>query len=337
MTTRTASKLDTTKFQKVCALMRDGATEGERAAAKHRAETMAAKAGMTLQEAVSNLDMATTPKPASFFDGFDDWMEEKEPGWKAERAREKAERKARDDVRRAAVLEQHGSEEFLFARTMSEIALDAAIEPFATWEYWTDPDGTRHRYASTLDGMDAGILWKEQEITPAVRRAIIEAYPWPSKLDDALREVKEWDQLRLDRGLFCGEWSHYVEVEIRIRFLERELNEGRPATSLDDIQARFNWKRYEFERQWLDPTERDDPFLDRIEADFGILRRAFTRSALQPITTRRTNAVKQATVLSMLDTHPELSDREIARRIGVSPQTVNTWRKKHPVQRDHAR
>lgn len=33
-------------------------------------------------------------------------------------------------------------------------------------------------------------------------------------------------------------------------------------------------------------------------------------------------------VLSMLDAHPELSDREIARRLSVSSQTVNTWRKK---------
>lgn len=35
-----------------------------------------------------------------------------------------------------------------------------------------------------------------------------------------------------------------------------------------------------------------------------------------------------ADVLSMLDTHPELSEREIARRVGVSPQTVSTWRRK---------
>lgn len=48
---------------------------------------------------------------------------------------------------------------------------------------------------------------------------------------------------------------------------------------------------------------------------------------MQPAT-RRTTAHKRADVLSMLDTHPELSDREIARRVGVSPQTVSTWRHK---------
>ena len=41
---------------------------------------------------------------------------------------------------------------------------------------------------------------------------------------------------------------------------------------------------------------------------------------------RRTNAGKAADVLSMLKSNPELADREIARRVGVSPQTVNNWR-----------
>lgn len=43
---------------------------------------------------------------------------------------------------------------------------------------------------------------------------------------------------------------------------------------------------------------------------------------------RRTNADKRRDVLSMLDAEPGLSDREIARRCGVSPQTASTWRKR---------
>lgn len=41
----------------------------------------------------------------------------------------------------------------------------------------------------------------------------------------------------------------------------------------------------------------------------------------------RANAEKRADVLAILAAHPELSDREIARRAGVSPQTVNTHRR----------
>ena len=55
---------------------------------------------------------------------------------------------------------------------------------------------------------------------------------------------------------------------------------------------------------------------------------ALAQSAQPAQSGRRTNADKRADVLSMLDAHPDLSDREIARRVGVSPQTVNTWRKK---------
>lgn len=328
MIAQAASKLDIGKFRKVHSLMAGGSTDGERSAARARAETMAAKAGMTLAEAVSSLDRQPAAQPSSFFEGFDDWMEVKEPGWKDERAREKAARNARDDLRRAEVMEQYGSEKALFARTEREVALDAAIAHIATWDHWTDDDGTRHRFAATLNGnLPKYGYWSLSDITPAIREAVTTAYPWPSRLDDALQEVKAWDRLRLDRGLVSGgEWNHYAEVECRFVLLEHALQTGQPAASWDDIQARFDWKRYEFERQWLDPTECEDPFMDRLEADFVILRQKGSPQCGYP--SPRTTAEKRAAVLSTLDAHPELSDREIARRLGVSPQTVNTWRRK---------
>lgn len=317
------SAIDLKKFRKVHALMTGGATDGERAAAKARAEAMAMKAGMTLQEAVSSLDTPPAAKPVNIFEGFDDWMEEKEPGYKAKRAQERAARNSREDQRRAEVLAQYGSEAALFARTAWEAALDAAIAPLATWDHWTDSDGVKHRFTDTLDGKRPKIgFWHLDDITPAIREAVMTAYMWPSNLDTALQEVKAWDRLRWDRGLFGGEWNHYAEVECRILLLEHELDTGRPAASWEDVQARFDWKRYEFERQWIDPTERCDPFLDRLEADIAAL-----AQLVQPVQSgRRTNAGKRADVLSMLDAHPDLSDREIARRVGVSPQTVNSWR-----------
>lgn len=328
----TSSKLDIGKFRKVHSLMAGGSTDGERAAARARAETMASNAGMTLAEAVSSLDsQPAAPMARNLFEGFDDWMEAKEPGWKAAKTRERAQRDARDDLRRAAVMKRYGSEKALFARTEREALLNAAVAHMATWDHWTDDDGTQHRYATTLDGKrpDLG-TWYLKEITPAIREAVTTAYPWPSNLDEALQEVKAWDRLRLDRAVVSGgEWNHYPEVECRFALLEHALQTGQPAASWDDIQARFDWKRYEFERQWLDPEEeeREDPFLDRLEADFALLRPidgADSRLRSTPPST----AEKRAAVLSTLDAHPELSDREIARRLGVSPQTVNTWRRK---------
>ncbi|MFG1372158.1 winged helix-turn-helix domain-containing protein [Xanthobacter oligotrophicus] len=327
------SVLDMDRLRKVRRLMDHGATEGERAAARSRAETMAKAAGLTLAEAMSKLDTIEAPQPRSFFEGFDDWMEAKEPGYRVQMAAKRAERDARDAHRRAEVLAAYGSEAAVFARTEREALLDAAIAPLGTWDHWTDDTGTVHRFAKTLDGA-AGEFWNAKDITPAIRAAVMRAYPWPITLAKALAEVKEWDQLRWDRGLFCrsGEWNPYREVNCRVTLLEDELETGRPAATWDDVQARFDWKRYAYERTYVDPTQREEPFLERLEADF-----AFLRANAHPVhsghphmqpATRRTTAHKRADVLSMLDTHPELSDREIARRLGVSPQTVSTWRRK---------
>jgi DNA-binding transcriptional ArsR family regulator len=332
------------RFRKVHSYVTGGTTEGERSAARARAQAMAARAGMSLKEAVSKLDARTAAsKPKNFMDGFGEWMEEQEPGWMAEDRRKRAERQERDNAQRAEIIRQYGSEKALFAPTKHEQLLRQAISPLVSvWDSWTDDDGTEYRYAKSIDGTK-GDFYNVEQITPAIRLVVTCAYPWPSKLDGALKEVQAWDRLRLDRGLVIGgdyssgEWEHYSEVDARITLLEHALNVGQPATSWDDVQARFDWKRYEWERQWIDPTGRDDPFLDRLEADVAALRRNDGLKS-EPVasgsqknefrTFGRTNAEKRAAVMSMLDAHPELSDREIARRIGVSPQTVNSWRKK---------
>lgn len=324
------TQLDVEKFRKVHSLMMGGATDGERSAARARAIAMATKAGMTLPEAVSKLDTKPAAPFVNVFAGFDDWMEEKEPGWKTKKAQEKVERNSRDALRRAEILKQYGSERALFARTEREALLDEAIAPLVSkWSYWTDDDGVEFRSAEVIDGHEPkhGSWWID-DITPAIRGAVTNAYPWPSKLDAALREVQFWDRLRWDRGLFCDEWNHYAEVECRIALLEQALKGGQPATCWEDVDARFAWKRYEFSRQWLDPMEPNDPFLARVEADIATLRAKEVPTVGSPSLSPRTNAEKREAVLSMLDAHPEFSDREIARRVGVSPQTVNTWRRK---------
>ena len=331
MTIHTASNFDIDKFRKVYALVSGGATDGERASAKARAASIAAKAGMTLDEAVSKMDTQPKQKSTNFFEGFDDYMEQKQPGWKAARAKEMIERDIRENARRAIVIEMYGSEKALFARNEREAQLEISVDHLASWSYETDDDGTEYRIAATLDGVSAS-FWQVDDITPAIRDAVMSAYPWPSNLDDALNEVKDWDRLRWDRALFCGgEWNHYAEVECRISLLEHALEKGQPASSWQDVQARFEWKRYEEERQWIDPVGRDDPFMDRLEADFQFLRGLHENSDTLTCgvqSGRRTNADKRAAVLSMLDKEPSLSDREIARRVGVSPQTANNWRRR---------
>lgn len=326
MSVNTASTLDINKFRKVHALMIGGATEGERTAAKTSAEKMALRAGISLEQAITESQGAKVEASKGFFEGFDDWMEKKHPGHKAQKARENTARDIRDNARRMEVLSVYGTEAALFARNERERLLEAAINTLATWKYWTDDDGIQHRHASALDGKESH-FWGVGNITPAIRDAVTKAYPWPSNLDAALKEVQAWDRLRWDRDLFSGgEWNHYAEVECRISLLEYALEREQPVISWEDLQARFDWKRYEFERQWINPTEREDAFMDRLEEDMKVLRRQYSNPPVQ--TGHTTTSARRKAVLSILDSQPDLSDREIARRTDVSPQTVGNLRRR---------
>lgn len=149
-----------------------------------------------------------------------------------------------------------------------------------------------------------------------------------------------WSKLHGDRQLFVeGEYHDHMEVDARKDILEQDLW-SKPVESWDDMEARFAWDQFEWDRQWIDPEEnqrRDDDKMERLRQDFIILRKLYEipaqngQSEFSPIsgeTTRRTNADKQRDVLSVLDAEPALSDRGIARRCGVSPQTVGNIRRR---------
>lgn len=340
-----ASKLDMDKFAKVHRLMTVGATEGERAAAQARAEAMASRAGMTLKQATSKIDSkpnAAATQPSSdwrdIFSGMDDWMEEKHPGYKAREAQKKRDREERKANRRRTVLERYGSERAVFALNEKESALYAAATPFAKREMaFVSLGRSKFAWTSEIDG--AGEFHFLDKAGPAAKAALRDAYPMPDTLPGLLAEAMEWDTLHDDRQAFLDdEYRHHLEVEARMELLEHELH-NRPAESWDDVEARFAWEKHKFERQWIDPTEeKPDGLIVTLRRDFEMLRGRYETPAqngqgegmamnTMP-SSRRTNADKQRDVLSMLDMEPELSDREIARRCGVSPQTVGNWRRR---------
>ena len=154
------------------------------------------------------------------------------------------------------------------------------------------------------------------------------AYPLPDNLHGVLEEWREWRRLEETRALFCdpGEWVHYIEVQARIAVLEDLLN-SRPVATWEDMDARMHWWTVHIDREYA-PTPDEERLLHaRISADLQILReRSYT--AARPFAVHRSNAEKRASVLEALKSTPGQSDREIGRRVGVSPQTVNTWRKK---------
>ncbi|WP_036566981.1 helix-turn-helix domain-containing protein [Brucella rhizosphaerae] len=319
MNIHTASNLDIERFRKVYALVTGGATEGERAAAKARASKIAAKAGMSLSDAVSKMDAPKQQsKPKNIFEDFFN-----SPEMKAQRT----DRQRKDAVKRELVLEEFGSIKAVFDPTPWEQALRAAIEPFSVIMQYACVSGVDRQYTAFMDGEQTGIMLRGTE---KAKGAIASAFPMPVTIQAAMDEIKAWNKLRWDRGLFFEHYEPHPEVYVRQRLVE-DFIESAPVQSWNDLEARFAWKKYEFESQWLDPTERDDPFMDRIEADFFILRDLYENNNPQAATVqtgRRTNADKRTDVMSMLDTQPELSDREISRRLGVSPQTVGNWRRR---------
>lgn len=138
-----ASRLDIGKLRKLQALARGGKTEGERQAARRRAEKLAAKAGMPLQQALSKLDGPhTQARPASFFEGWDDWMEDRDPGWKARKAARKADQEEKRLSRCRNLLDAFGSEDAVFAEAPEETKLrvtpDQVPLPQTVQEAWAE-------------------------------------------------------------------------------------------------------------------------------------------------------------------------------------------------------
>lgn len=331
----TASNLDIEKFRKVRLMMDKGATDGERAAAKARAEAMAARAGLTLAQATSRLSAPPAAASVNFFAGFDDWMEQKEPGWKAQKAAARAGRERDRAMKRAKALAKYGSCHAIFSRTECEELLLAACLPLTSEsDTWQDEDGSIYLYLKRIDGCgDHGSVWHLKDMTPAFVAAVQDAYTVPPNLGGVLAEWRDWRRLEELRDIFTGdgEWIHYIEVQGRIVILEDRLDR-QPAASWSDMAARMEWWSIKIDREFSASAEEERELHARISADHEILaglnREAAANGSVH--SGRRTNADKRAAVLSMLDTHPDLSDREIARRAGVSPQTVNNWRKRYP-------
>lgn len=343
---------DAEKFAKVRAMMDRGATEGERAAARTRAEAMAQRAGMTLKQAMSKMDRkakAKQPPPpppsdnwaSTFRDIFrdiDDEMERKYPGYKAREAAKKAKRATEDARKRAEAIEAFGSAAGIFELTDIERALYEAATPFAKREWGDGWIEGRFAYTRELGGQCADI-WAEK-VPAYVQEAIRKAWPMPETIAGLMEEARMWDDLSRLRGLFVdGEYYPHQETNVREWLVKDELD-NRPATSWDDVEARFAWALYKEQRQWMEPSDGGlDPFEERLQKDFRILRAKYEHQQASASQARRTNADKRRDVLSMMDAHPELSDREISRRCCVSPQTVSNWRAKtrsRPEERNAA-
>ncbi len=304
------SKSDEAKFRKVRAMMDGGATDGERAAAKGRAEAIAAKAGWDLHTAIQFDDAkSSAPATAPRASTTQTWEEYWEKG--------RAEREAsfRDAER------QHGPSEQAFAETERERQLRLNLKPMAV----------RSKYSNSSKTYISGFgSWTVGAPDDAVLAALDRAYPMPTNIESAMAEWQEWEDLSELRSAYDRDYDTPIHVRCRVDALVSMLD-SIPIRSWDDFEIRMQWRRMSIERdRWHDIRD-DLAQHDRLASDLAFLRTlkvAPVQTGQQREHLTRTNADKRAAVLSMLDGNPELSNREIARRAGVSPQTVSTWRKR---------
>lgn len=304
----TMSNFDAVKFRKVRALMDGGATEGERVAAKGRAEAIAAKAGWDLHTAIQFDDAQcrragdTTTRASTT------------QAWEEHWAKDRAKR----DARFREAESRHGPSEQAFAETERERLLRLKLKPMAVRSKYSNSPKT---YISGFGSWSVG--------TPAadVLEVLDRAFPLPTDIAGAMTEWQEWDDLFELRFAYDGDYDTPIHVRCRIDALVSMLDSV-PVRSWDDFEIRMQWRRSSIERDRGHDLEDDLARHDRLAADLEFLRTidaAPVQTGQHP-PLRRTNADKRAAVLSMLDANPDLSDREISRRAGVSPQTVNNWR-----------
>lgn len=320
-----SAALDLDRFTKVRTLMTGGATPGERYAAKTRAEALAKKAGISFASACARAD-AANPKPQGnpfgsaegFASAFSDFMNR--PEMQAQREASERLRK----VKLRAVLKEYGSEEAVFHPSDRERGLEAACKPFVVVK-----ETTGWRIGSLL-GWDGG-----SKMPPKVWGAVATAYPMPRTVVGLWAEFAAWEKLADDRDAVAEHDAMPVWIRARCLVLENALDVV-PASNLDDMLARQSWMEHLNGQGFSRDIHDDTKLLATIRRDLERLARERPGASVQPSAGaavqngRSTAAGRRRAILSMLD-DPDtcgLSDREIGRRVGVSPTTVGSLRRK---------
>ena len=248
-----------------------------------------------------------------------------------------AKREAERQVRAAAVIAEHGSEEAVFADTPREVALRAACAHLTVWDPRPEWSGHYH-----LAGWDS--LGSRSTMPAAVREAVSRGWPLPGTVAEAWTEREAAEKLEQDRQTCTGgEYIPHSWVEAR-RYVLEDLLDTLPARSLSDLRARLSWMECLNEAGISHPYEDDRARLVTLRADIERMSariRDQGGSPTPPVEVPRspdpapppvqtghrptTRAERRAAAAAFIA--EGLSDREAARRLGISPTTVGLVRR----------
>ncbi|MEI8396501.1 MAG: DUF2786 domain-containing protein [Rhodospirillaceae bacterium] len=346
--------LDFTKLGKVLALAGSD-QDGEALAALRKAGGMLKAAGMSFTDVAEKLKAPAVqnghtfwpppqqpkPKPKGYTVGGTTW--ESKAAYDRycadAKARREAER-ARYAPQRAVVLAKYGSVEAAIARDPREQALHDAAAPWlegphvpdAPYEYlagrWHDRMGkwARHDFS--------------KHPVAECRAAIEAALPMPGTVREARDELHYWDDRdhEICHALECwGDEQLDLPAAYRRSLVIKLYRDELPVVSLDDLHIRLQFAAH---ADWKDdacvvaPSNLDG--FERLVLNAGTAPAYPSNLDTVQIEQPRTAAGRRQAVLDLL-IHPTntatLSDREIARRVGVAPSTVGALRRKLDLSR----
>lgn len=222
------------RFGPTLRIMRESAHHGERAAAEAQLKTFAHRVGFRLPEAIAHFENAPKPQPGHLFAGFDGWMEEQEPGWKARQATEKAERTRQRLARVDAAVARYGSKEAVLAACPKEMLLRAAVKPWR--KTCARP---HHRWTQSVDGYRHFL----DPLPLRVANAIATAYPMPATYKEAAAEQSYWLTRRAEiedvLGDAAGDDGLDLLAQIRLAAVRSLVETELVLTDLDDIAHRL--------------------------------------------------------------------------------------------------
>jgi hypothetical protein len=285
--------------------MRGSAHEGERQNAESRAAHILRPFGYGLDD-IAELLKHADQETAAF----------------EERARQEQEQGAkRDDV-----IRRYGGKDKVLAWTREEKLLRAAV---ANESRFFPPPNQQH--TRTIDGCDSFAM---RAHTARVIRALSAAYPLPATIAEAEAEYAMWRR-RHDELALVRRHSPFKEIqldlpaELRWQIVANLLETDIRATSITDVFIR---QRHYINLQNFRP-EIDYAVLKDLERLARAEQKETVQNGQPPKQTpksRTTASQRRAEVEKLLSNRDTktLADRQIARQVGVSPQTVGNIRRR---------
>jgi mannose-6-phosphate isomerase-like protein (cupin superfamily) len=235
---------------------------------------------------------------------------------------------------------RHGGREAVLAPCSREKLLRAAV---ARWSQSQEPPN--ERWTRSLSGWTSASL--PRHMPPEVKRAVETAYSLPTTVAGALAELEYWerrgqeiatvrdqDQPVADADADSGAIDPTSQLDLpayaRAIVIRRLVEHGLRASTIQDALARAEyWRAHSGRGSWVEAAILADlrhlASMDRTTRE----QEGEVTSIGQPTHFRTASERREEVVRLLSDpATAALPDREIARRVGVSPQTVGNLRRR---------